>query len=107
MSPMLLLVFIFINFSFILLFYFISGEFAAFLLIFFFLFAVIPGTGDEPVTLTFGEDIGKAVCVLLDEPKWEKYTYINGDTTSWNKILQAGEQATGTYFNYLFICVIV
>jgi len=62
--------------------------------------AVIPGNGEALVTLTTGDDIGHAIGELLHvaDGAWEKYTYIVGETTTWNKITHAAEQITGTKF---------
>jgi len=60
--------------------------------------AVIPGTGEPPITLTLADDIAKAVAELIDEPAWEKHTNIAGETTTWNKILYTAEKITGKKF---------
>ncbi|KAJ2956934.1 hypothetical protein NQZ79_g7267 [Umbelopsis isabellina] len=58
--------------------------------------ARIPGNGEDYVTMTYGDDIGKAVAKLIDDPRpWPKYTYINGATITWNQLVKWGEEATG------------
>lgn len=53
----------------------------------------IPGTGDEPVTFTAARDTGKALARLAtSNSKWEKYTYVAGETTTWNKVIQLIEK---------------
>lgn len=47
---------------------------------------LIPGTGKEKVEMTAARDLAKAVAKLLDAPKWEPYTYVSGDHTSWNEV---------------------
>jgi len=60
--------------------------------------AHIPGTGEAKVSLTTGDDIARAVGVLLDTPKWEKYIYIVGETTTWNNVVKLAENVTGAKF---------
>lgn len=62
--------------------------------------AIIPGNGNNPITLTWADDVGKAIVWLLhDSRPWPKYTYVKGTVTSWNELLKWGEQATGQKFN--------
>lgn len=56
------------------------------------------GTGDEPVTFTAARDAGRALAHLVDVPKWETYTYIAGETTTWNEIWRRMEQRFNTSF---------
>lgn len=50
----------------------------------------IPGTGNEPFAMTSARDCGKAVAALLQTTtKWNNYTFIQGEQTTWNKL---GEQ---------------
>lgn len=48
----------------------------------------IPGTGDEPVTFTAARDSARAIAALIDQPNWERTTYVAGETTTWNKVYQ-------------------
>ncbi|CAF1234366.1 unnamed protein product [Rotaria sordida] len=53
----------------------------------------IPGTGEEPVTFTSARDTGKALARLAtSDIEWEKYTYIGGETTTWNKVVKLIEK---------------
>jgi nucleoside-diphosphate-sugar epimerase len=53
----------------------------------------IPGTGDEPITFTSARDTGKALARLATlNTKWEKYIYIAGETTTWNKVVKLIEK---------------
>lgn len=56
------------------------------------------GSGNEPVTFTAARDAGRALAHLVDVPKWELYTNIAGETTTWNKILHKMEQCYNTSF---------
>ncbi|KAG8157622.1 hypothetical protein KVR01_012664 [Diaporthe batatas] len=49
--------------------------------------AVIPGTGDEPLDVTAVRDVARAIAKLLQAPRWEQYTYISGEKTTWNEIV--------------------
>ncbi|CAF0833460.1 unnamed protein product [Didymodactylos carnosus] len=42
---------------------------------------------DEPVTFTAGRNVGQALARLVDVPKWEEYTYVEGETTTWNAVV--------------------
>ena len=53
----------------------------------------IPGTGDEPITFTAARDTAKALARLAtSNSKWEKYTYIAGETTTWKEVIKLIEQ---------------
>ncbi|KAH8661736.1 hypothetical protein BGZ61DRAFT_463555 [Ilyonectria robusta] len=47
---------------------------------------VIPGTGNEPLDILAARDMAKAVAKLLKAPKWEEFTYISGEKTTWNDV---------------------
>ncbi|KAJ8612053.1 hypothetical protein MRB53_037604 [Persea americana] len=49
---------------------------------------IIPGTGDEKFATTCVRDVAKALAVLVKAEKWEKTIYIQGEETTFNKILQ-------------------
>jgi len=59
--------------------------------------AIIPGSGDEPITWTSGRDTAKAMVRLLHVPhgKWDKHTYISGETGTWNDAVQQLEKYHG------------
>jgi hypothetical protein len=56
---------------------------------------VIPGSGNERVSFTLADDIGAAIATLMDVPKWDHYTFVHGDTVTWNQVLAIGERVTG------------
>jgi hypothetical protein len=62
--------------------------------------AAIPGTGNEPVSLTFTEDIGRYIAAVLKNPDISKNTILRfaGDTGSGNKIVAAAEKHLGLKF---------
>lgn len=47
---------------------------------------VIPGTGNEPVDVTWVRDVAKALAELVKAPAWEPYTYISGEKTCWKDV---------------------
>ncbi|WPG99935.1 Hypothetical protein R9X50_00275800 [Acrodontium crateriforme] len=47
---------------------------------------LIPGTGSEPVDLTWARDVAKALAVLVQSPDWEPITYMSGVRTCWNDV---------------------
>jgi hypothetical protein len=57
--------------------------------------AAIPGTGDEPIVLTYATDVGKFVAASLDLPKWEESTVIYGEVTTFHKMVKLAEEITG------------
>ncbi|ORY07627.1 NAD(P)-binding protein, partial [Basidiobolus meristosporus CBS 931.73] len=57
--------------------------------------AVIPGTGEEPLSVTHTTDVARYVVASLEQPKWRPITGIEGERTTFNKILHSLERATG------------
>lgn len=57
--------------------------------------AAIPGTGDEPIALTYSYDVAKFVSAYLDAPNWEELTYVYGEKTTWNAFIKVAEEVTG------------
>ncbi|KAI7773348.1 hypothetical protein LA080_011206 [Diaporthe eres] len=47
---------------------------------------VVPGSGKEPLDLTAVRDVARAFAKLLQTPRWERYTYISGEKSTWNDI---------------------
>ncbi|KAF7558017.1 hypothetical protein G7Z17_g311 [Cylindrodendrum hubeiense] len=60
--------------------------------------AAIPGTGDTPVTFTHTRDVAKFVAASLELPKWERESYVIGDTVTWNEFVKIAEEVKGTKF---------
>lgn len=59
---------------------------------------VIPGTGNEPVDITWARDVAKALAKLVDAPTWEPYTYLSGERTCWNDVARVVKQKYGPDF---------
>jgi nucleoside-diphosphate-sugar epimerase len=56
----------------------------------------IPGTGSEPFAMTSARDCGKAVAALLKSTtKWNHYTYIQGEETTWLKVAELMKSVGG------------
>lgn len=49
---------------------------------------IIPGTGNEPVDITWARDAAKGMGALLNAPTWETYTYMSGQKTCWNDVAE-------------------
>ncbi|KAK6213851.1 hypothetical protein QIS74_09853 [Colletotrichum tabaci] len=47
---------------------------------------LIPGSGKEPLDLTSVRDMARAVAKLVQAPRWERYTYLSGEKSTWNDI---------------------
>ncbi|KAL6895098.1 hypothetical protein GGI43DRAFT_429204 [Trichoderma evansii] len=60
--------------------------------------AAIPGTGNEPIALTYSHDVARFVSAYLGAPKWEEITYVYGEKTTWNAFIKVAEEVTGTQF---------
>ncbi|KAL2687915.1 hypothetical protein Neosp_005484 [[Neocosmospora] mangrovei] len=52
----------------------------------------IPGTGDDKVTWTSARDLSKAVVQLVKHPKWDRYTYVYGETGTWLEVIPKVEK---------------
>lgn len=53
--------------------------------------------------MTSGDDVGRAVAWLLDQPVWDTYTYFRGEQTTWNKVLKEAEEITGKTFSVEYL----
>lgn len=59
--------------------------------------ATVQGTGNEPAAFTAAADVGRAVVALgvTSEP-WPQHTYLQGEQTTWNVLLQKLEAFYGS-----------
>lgn len=55
----------------------------------------IPGSGKEHLDITPVRDVVKAIARLVQAPKWDRYTYISGEKTTWNEIADLLEEQHG------------
>ncbi|KAK1483613.1 hypothetical protein CCUS01_15675 [Colletotrichum cuscutae] len=56
--------------------------------------AAIPGTGNEPMTLTYLVDVARFVVRMLDDIDWPEISIISGSDTTSNEILGIAEKLT-------------
>ncbi|KAF4976143.1 hypothetical protein FZEAL_7162 [Fusarium zealandicum] len=64
--------------------------------------AAIPGTGNDKITLTHSETIGKFVSASLDLEKWPETSWIIGDTLTWREALEIVQDAQHKEFDVKF-----
>ncbi|KAI8662311.1 NAD(P)-bd-dom domain-containing protein [Fusarium sp. Ph1] len=64
--------------------------------------AAIPGTGNEPIALTYTYDVAKFVAAFLEEPKWEELTFCYGEKTTWNEFVMVAEEVIGSSFDVTY-----
>ena len=57
--------------------------------------AAIPGTGNEPITMTYSRDVTRFVARLVEEDKWPQYSLISGSDTTFNHIVALIEETIG------------
>ncbi|KAH7374516.1 hypothetical protein B0T11DRAFT_219198 [Plectosphaerella cucumerina] len=55
----------------------------------------IPGSGKEQLDITPVRDVVKALAKLVQAPKWERYTYVSGEKTTWNEIADLLQEQHG------------
>ncbi|KAF9634762.1 putative nmra-like family protein [Lasiodiplodia theobromae] len=60
--------------------------------------AAIPGTGDTPVTFTHTFDVAEFVAASLELPKWDRESYVIGETVTWNEFVRIAEEVKGMYY---------
>lgn len=65
-------------------------------------FAAIPGSGDVPVVFTHSFDVARFVAALIDQPKWDKESYIIGNKLTWNEFVKLVEEVKGTKFEVVY-----
>lgn len=61
--------------------------------------AGIPGTGNEPLTLTYTFDVARFTVAALDLDSWPRELKIVGETLTLNELLALVEAATGQEFS--------
>ncbi|KAM5356921.1 hypothetical protein ACJ41O_003567 [Fusarium nematophilum] len=61
--------------------------------------AAIPGAGNDKVTLTHSQTIGKLVSASLDLEKWPEKSWIAGETLTWREALEIVQEARHVTFD--------
>lgn len=65
--------------------------------------AAIPGnSGDEIVSFTYTKDLGRFVVAALSLPKWEEALHCYSENATFNQLVQAAEEVTGSKFNVTY-----
>lgn len=49
--------------------------------------AVVPGTGNDVMSMTYTIDLARFIVRLLDEPNWPKTASISGTDATFNEII--------------------
>ena len=57
--------------------------------------AVVLGTGNELITMTYSKDLARFVARLIDEDEWPEYSFISGSDVTQNQIVAIAEKALG------------
>lgn len=65
--------------------------------------AEIPGTGDERVTFTTVEDVGKFVNAAVGLDRWEEESGMSGETTTYNEVVRLVEETIGEKIHVTYI----
>ncbi|XEV04650.1 hypothetical protein FSHL1_009937 [Fusarium sambucinum] len=64
--------------------------------------AAIPGSGNTPVTFTHTLEVAEFTAASLDLPKWERETFVIGETITWNEFLRIAEDIIGEKFEVIY-----
>lgn len=62
--------------------------------------AALPGTGNEPIVLTYSIDLARFVDGLLATPDWPQRSIVIGDKLTWNEFVKLAESARGKCHGY-------
>lgn len=58
--------------------------------------AVIPGSGDDVICMTYSYDMAVFIARLLDVDDWEEFSVIFGDEVTYNQLVGIGERVRGS-----------
>ncbi|KAM5349727.1 hypothetical protein ACJ41O_006232 [Fusarium nematophilum] len=64
--------------------------------------AVVPGTGNGVLSLTYSKDVALFIDRLLDETEWPEFSIVSGDDITFNEIVAIAERITGDKFNVAY-----
>ncbi|KAJ3955134.1 hypothetical protein N0V92_008344 [Colletotrichum tropicale] len=64
--------------------------------------AVIPGTGDDVMSMTYTIDLARFIVRLLDEDTWPKSASISGSDVTFNEVIAILEKAHGAKFDVVY-----
>ncbi|KAK2873348.1 hypothetical protein FQN49_002422 [Arthroderma sp. PD_2] len=60
--------------------------------------ALIPGDGNNVITMTYSYDMAKFLVRLLDQEAWSEIAFIGGDDLTFNQLLSLAEELRGMKF---------
>ncbi|KAM5441868.1 hypothetical protein MferCBS31731_003130 [Microsporum ferrugineum] len=64
--------------------------------------AIIPGDGNNVITMTYSYDMAKFIAKLLGREEWPEFGYMGGEDTTFNKLLSLGEEFRGAKFEVTY-----
>ncbi|ROT36480.1 nmrA-like family protein [Sodiomyces alkalinus F11] len=64
--------------------------------------AAMPGTGNEPLTLTYSVDMAGFIARLLEVDEWPELSIISGSDTTLNELIAIAEKVRGTKFDVVY-----
>ncbi|GJC91449.1 nmrA-like family protein [Colletotrichum higginsianum] len=64
--------------------------------------AAIPGTGNEPLTVTYTVDVSRFIVRALDDKDWPEFSIIAGSDITLNEALAKVEKVRGKKFNVTY-----
>ncbi|KAF7181304.1 hypothetical protein CNMCM7691_000522 [Aspergillus felis] len=67
--------------------------------------ALIPGDGNDVITMTYSYDMAKFVVHLLDLQWWPESSYIAGDDITFNQLLDLAQRLRGKKFDVTYVNV--
>ncbi|EAA64520.1 hypothetical protein AN2409.2 [Aspergillus nidulans FGSC A4] len=64
--------------------------------------AAIPGDGNDIIAMTYSYDMARFIARLLESEKWEEFSVVVGDETTYNQLVKIGERVRGRKFKVLY-----
>jgi nucleoside-diphosphate-sugar epimerase len=59
--------------------------------------AAIPGDGNDIIAMTYSYDMARFIARLLESEKWEEFSVVVGDETTYNQLVKIGERVRGEF----------
>lgn len=59
--------------------------------------ALIPGHGDNVITMTYSYDMAKFLVRMLDLEEWPECSYVGGDDITFNELLSMAQELRGVF----------
>ncbi|KAJ5690903.1 hypothetical protein N7462_005295 [Penicillium macrosclerotiorum] len=64
--------------------------------------AIIPGDGNNVITMTYTYDMARFIVKLLDLEEWPEFSFIGGDDITFNQLLDIAQELRGTKFDVTY-----